>query len=172
MKRMITIFSFLFFILLPTTVLADEIFDPIDLTAGTSAHLLKIISEPIVETEEIEIVGASYGEETEVVKKAEKTVDVSSDYIYSAKKFKRLGVVYYGGYKYTYYSDYVLPGGGLRIPGRHNDENGYICDVDGYICGASQMHQKGTVLNSPFGKKVKIYDWCDIRSIDIYVHWK
>lgn len=173
MKKMIfMIFSLLTLLILPTNIKAEEVSNPIDLTAGVSRQLFEIMEEPIVETEEVEIVGATYEEETEVAEEAEKAVDVSSDYIYSAKKFKKLGVVYYGGYKYTYYSDYVLKGGGLKIPSRHYDESGYICDVDGYICGASQMHPKGTILNSPFGKKVKIYDWCDIRSIDIYVHWK
>ena len=134
-----------------------------NLTAGVTSEFLKILEEePQIEVEETEI---------ELVE-SQNILDISSDFIYSAKRFKRLGVVYYGGYKYTYYSDLVLPGGGLKIPGRHYDENGYICDEDGYICGASQMHSKGTVLDSPFGKKVKIYDWCDIQSIDIYVHWK
>ena len=136
-------------------------------TAGATSILTEVLSKPVVETEEVEVVQATYEEESEI-----ESVDVSSDLIYSARRFKRLGVVYYGGYKYTYYSDLVLPGGGLKIPGRHYDENGYICDEDGYICSASQMHSKGTVLDSPFGKKVKIYDWCDIKSIDIYVHWK
>lgn len=110
--------------------------------------------------------------ETEIVEVAEpdqqQAIDVTSYSVYSPQQLKRLGVIKWGGYKYTWYSQNILPGKGLKIPGRHVSKEGYVVDQDGYICGASQMHEKGTVLDSPFGYKVKIYDWCDIDSIDIY----
>lgn len=91
---------------------------------------------------------------------------------YSARQFKRLGVVRWGGRRWTWYSERVLPGRGLRIPGRHKDSNGYVCDENGYICLASCDLSKGTVINTPFGKKGKIYDYCPISgTIDVYVGW-
>lgn len=99
-------------------------------------------------------------------------VNRSNTAIYSARQFKRLGVVRWGGRRWTWYSERVLPGEDLRIPGRHKDSNGYICDKNGYICLASRDLSKGTVINTPFGKKGKIYDYCPISgTVDVYVGW-
>lgn len=95
----------------------------------------------------------------------------TTEVVYTANQFRRLGSIHWGSRRWTWYSQRVLPGGGLKIPGRHVDENGYVCDEDNYICGASQLLSKGTIIDSPFGKKVKIYDWCDIESVDIYTNW-
>lgn len=85
-------------------------------------------------------------------------------------EFRRAGVVYYNGYKFTYYSEKVLPGPGLKIPGRHSDGN-FVRDGDGYICVASCDLPKGTVVDTPFGKG-KVYDVCrDSGTIDVYVSW-
>ena len=46
---------------------------------------------------------------------------------------KSKGVVYFNGHKETYYSQKVLPGKGLNIPGRHVDSRELVCDGDGYI---------------------------------------
>lgn len=69
--------------------------------------------------------------------------------------FLRDGVVYYNGNKYTYYSQSVLPGGGLNIPGRHVD-GGFVKDGDGYICVANDG-PLGSVISTPWGD-AKIYD--------------
>lgn len=91
---------------------------------------------------------------------------------YTAKQFRRLGVVHSGGWRWTWYSEKALPGGGLRIPGRHVDGNGYVCDGDNYICLASSKLKKGTVVMTPFGKKGKIYDsGCAAGTLDVYVSW-
>ena len=91
---------------------------------------------------------------------------------YTNKQFRLLGVVYYGGKRWTWYSQRILPGGGLDIPGRHLDYNGYVCDKDNYICLASNDLQKGTIINTPFGKQGKIYDCgCESGTIDTYVGW-
>ena len=91
---------------------------------------------------------------------------------YSAKYFKRMGVIRWGGYKWTWYSQKVLPGGGLRIPGRHVDKNGYVCDKKGYIVIAHKTLKKGKVINTPLGKKAKVYDRCPIIGIvDVFVNW-
>lgn len=77
--------------------------------------------------------------------------------LYSLRQFMFNGVVYYQGYKFTYYSQSVLPGGGLNIPGRHINEDGYVADGDGYIVLAGSA-ARGTVFATPFGYYGKIYD--------------
>lgn len=69
--------------------------------------------------------------------------------------FMRDGVVYHNGSKFTYYSQSVLPGGGLNIPGRHV-EDGFVKDADGYIVIASDKGY-GAVIDTPFGAG-KSYD--------------
>lgn len=81
------------------------------------------------------------------------------------------GVVYYNGHKETWYSQKVLPGGGLRIPGRHVDSRGLVCDGDGYICVASSDLAKGTIVETSLGTG-KVYDsGCASGTIDIYTDW-
>lgn len=81
------------------------------------------------------------------------------------------GVVYYNGHRETYYSQKVLPGGGLSIPGRHVAEDGTIRDSDGYICVASSDLPWGTVVETSLGT-AKVYDCgCASGTIDIYTDW-
>ena len=83
------------------------------------------------------------------------------------------GVVYYNGHRETYYSQKVLPGNGLNIPGRHVADDGTIRDGDGYICVAANTSymKKGTVLMTSLGP-AKVYDCgCAYGTIDIYVNW-
>lgn len=89
---------------------------------------------------------------------------------YTLSEFKFMGVIYQNGFRYTYYSESVLPGGGLSIPGRHH-ENGFVCDGDGYICVASNDLSYGSVVPVPFaGYMGKVYDCgCASGTIDIYV---
>ncbi len=100
------------------------------------------------------------------------TVHAKPKVKYSAKQFRRLGVIRWGGYKWTWYSQRVLRGGGLKIPGRHVDKNGYVVDKKGYIVLAHKTLKKGKVVKTPFGRKGKIYDRCPSRGImDTYVAW-
>lgn len=83
------------------------------------------------------------------------------------------GVVYYNGHRETYYSQRVLPGNGLNIPGRHVADDGTIRDGDGYICVAANTSymKKGTTLMTSLGP-AKVYDsGCAYGTIDIYVNW-
>ena len=84
-----------------------------------------------------------------------------------------IGVVYFNGHKETYYSQNVLPGGGLRIPGRHVAEDGTVRDEEGYICVAAEwsyLPYGATVLTS-LGP-ARVYDTgCDYGVVDIYVNW-
>lgn len=105
----------------------------------------------------------------------------SSGYSYSgggyssgdASNFKSAGVVYQNGVRYTWYSQNVLPGGGLtelNNNGRHV-ENGFVKDGDGYIAVASSDHPKGTVVDTPYGQG-KVYDsGCASGTIDIYTNY-
>ena len=86
---------------------------------------------------------------------------------------RRNGVVYYNGHRETYYSQRVLPGGGLNIPGRHVAEDGTIRDKDGYICVSADLSflSRGSLLMITLGP-AKVYDTgCAYGTIDVYVNW-
>ena len=114
-----------------------------------------------------------YTENIEEVVSYDYDTDSYYDEIISANSFRFDGVEFWGDYRWTYYSEQVLPGGGLDIPGRHTDYNGYVCDEDDYICLASDFLPKGTVVSTPFGKSGKVYDCgCgDNITLDVYVNW-
>ncbi len=100
------------------------------------------------------------------------TTTVTTKKLYSPSYFRRAGVIKWNGWKWTWYSQKVLPGKGLKIPGRHVDSNGYVCDKNGYICLASTSRPKGTIVSTPFGKKGKVYDsGCAKGVMDVYVNW-
>lgn len=85
----------------------------------------------------------------------------------------RGAIANFNGHKETYYSERVLPGTGLNIPGRHVADDGTVRDGDGYICVAAnqQYMQKGTILITSLGP-AKVYDTgCAEGIIDIYVNW-
>ena len=89
---------------------------------------------------------------------------------YSPDYLRNMGVVYDGGWRYTWYSERVLPGGGLNIPGRWSDRN-FVRDENGYICVASSDLAKGTVIDTPWGV-AKVYDCgCASGTIDVYTSW-
>ena len=91
---------------------------------------------------------------------------------YTSAEFLYHGVVNWGGWRWTWYSQNVLPGGALDIPGRHVDENGYICDENEFICLASGSLEKGTIVETPFGKKGKVYDCgCAADTLDVYTNY-
>lgn len=88
---------------------------------------------------------------------------------YSLEEFMFSGVVNSGGYRFTFYSQQVLPGPGLEIPGRHVNAGGYVSDEDGYIVLAGD-HPKGTVFETPFGNPGKIYDRGTFGNhLDVYI---
>ena len=93
--------------------------------------------------------------------------------IYSASYFRNAGRIHWNGWEWTWYSERVLPGYGLRIPGRHTDANGYVRDGNGFLCLASDAHRRGTILETPFGGHGRVYD-CGCGNnytIDVYVGW-
>ena len=97
--------------------------------------------------------------------------NVKCDMLYTYNQFMNAGVVYYQGKRFTYYSQSVLPGYGLNIPGRHV-EGGYVSDKDGYIVLASpnlSTYPRYSTIDTPFGRKGKFYDFCPGGSFDVYV---
>lgn len=100
-------------------------------------------------------------------------VQETTDYVYDSggALTPSKGVVYYNGHRETYYSQKVLPGGGLNIPGRHVAEDGTIRDADGYICVASSDLAWGTIVETSLGTG-KVYDCgCASGTIDVYTDW-
>ena len=81
------------------------------------------------------------------------------------------GVVYDGGTRYTWYSERVLPGGGLDIPGRHVNSDGFVCDANGRIAVASSDLPYGTSVSTPWGDGVVYDGGCASGTIDIYTSW-
>lgn len=81
------------------------------------------------------------------------------------------GRIWFNGHSETYYSQKVLPGGGLAIPGRHIASDGTIRDKDNYIVVASDDYPKGTVVQTSLGAG-KVYDSGSGKgNIDLYTDW-
>lgn len=97
---------------------------------------------------------------------------MSGGAIYSPSEFMNAGVINWGGWTWTYYSERILPGDGLWIPGRWTDSDGYVCDENGYVCLASTSVARYSIIETPFGRTGKVYDsGCDYGVMDIYVNW-
>ena len=136
-------------------------------SAATTTTIAEVTEEP-VETYE------TYSEEPAETSEIYSEEPVEEIYYgdYSPYDLQSMGVISWGGYRYTYYSENVLPGYGLQIEGRHTDEYGFVCDGENYICVASGSLPWGSVVNTPFGKMGKVYDCgCDWDAIDCYVSW-
>ena len=92
--------------------------------------------------------------------------------IYSPSYFKSAGVIHWGGWRWTYYSQRVLRGGGLKIPGRHVNKYGYVVDKNERICLASSKLSKGTIVDTPFGAQGCVYDsGCPSNTLDVYTNF-
>lgn len=138
------------------------------------------IPEDVPETEgeeDGEAVEEEFIEDPMVVPYTEEVYEESSD-IYAgspavgAEDFQTAGIVYdEEGTRYTWYSEQVLPGGGLDIPGRYTDEEGFVRDENGNIVVASSDHEKGASVNTPFGSGVVYDTGCASGTVDIYVGW-
>ena len=103
-----------------------------------------------------------------VILQYSKPYEISEEKLTSKK-----GVYYFNNHKETYYSQKVLAGGGLNIPGRHVAEDGTIRDEDGYLCVAADFGfmTRGSCLMTSLGP-AKVYDTgCQYGVIDIYVNW-
>lgn len=73
------------------------------------------------------------------------------------------------GTSYTWY-EHDLGWGPLDIPGEWFDSDGVSHDSDGYIVVASDDHDRGTVLDTPYGQ-AKVYDkGSGYGNVDIYTN--
>lgn len=147
---------------------------------GESENMANSVSEAILKVnQDIEATTKLIGE-TENAFQSTKTYVAKAESQARAKQVrsssgsgltKSKGVVYFNGHRETWYSERVLPGTGLKIPGRHTDEAGIVRDGDGYICVASMDYPKGTVIETSLGTG-KVYDVCGVSgTIDIYTNW-
>lgn len=116
----------------------------------------------------------TFAEVNEALNNGTLELKYSDLYTYSPSRLtKNKGAIYFNGHKETYYSQRVLPGTSLRIPGRHVAADGTVRDGDGYICVAANTAymSKGTILITSLGP-AKVYDsGCAVGVIDIYVNW-
>ena len=88
------------------------------------------------------------------------------------EEFINAGIIFWNGWKFTYYSEQVLPGGGLHIPGRWSDGQ-FVRDENGYLCVACNDIEYGSYVDTPFGGAI-VYDLIGdgvTGVIDIYVSW-
>lgn len=139
----------------------------------TEEIITEVTTEEVTTTEKI-VTEAPITEASVIITEeitSEETGD-GSDATYEASSFKSIGVIEWNGKKWTWYSQKVLPGGSLDIPGRYIDEDDFVCDEDGYIVLASYDYEKGIVLDTPFGRKGKVYDYCPTSGIiDVYTNY-
>ena len=116
----------------------------------------------------------TFAEVNEALNNGTLELKYSDLYTYSSSRLtKNKGAIYFNGHKETYYSQRVLPGYSLQIPGRHVADDGTVRDADGYICVAANTAymSKGTILITSLGP-AKVYDsGCAVGVIDIYVNW-
>lgn len=145
---------------LNTQVKANDI----EITAGATSFLIDTITnkaEVIVVENETAISEQAYGSQIPTCWKK-----------YTCERFKYLGRVWYGNYTYTWYSQRLLPGGGLNIPGRHLNEYGLVVDENEYVVVAGDDLEKGTIIDTPIGIQGIVYDaGSGGGNLDIYCDW-
>ena len=89
---------------------------------------------------------------------------------YSSDQLRTQGAIDDGGYRYTWYSQRVLPGGGLDIEGRHVSADGYVVDAQERVVLASSDLPYGTEVSIPFGSGtgVVLDTGCASGVLDVY----
>lgn len=143
----------------------EEVSELKDKVASLEQELsFKIAARQEAERQAAEVVKAS----TTVSNNTQSQANYSS----SGGKLTPSGGVFHGpSGKETYYSQRVLPGGGLNIPGRHVAADGTIRDADGYIVIASDILPKGSITETSLGTG-KVYDTgVGHAGVDIYTNW-
>ena len=145
--------------IITTEVIRDEVMvEPVNQITlqGTAAYPEpEPEPEPVVEESYNDYYEESYDDYYE-----EETTTYTQSYssaMYSIDDFEWMGIINWDGKTYSYYSERVLPGPGLNIPGRHTS-GGFVRDGEGYIVLASDYYAKGTVISTPFGSAGKVYD--------------
>lgn len=96
---------------------------------------------------------------------------------YTVEDFIYNGIIEMNGWRFTWYSEQVLPGEGLQIPGRWSDGQ-FVRDENGFLCVACNDLEHGTHVSTPFGDAI-VYDSVGYDFdgnyvtgvVDIYVSW-
>ena len=135
------------------------------------ASLEKKLSFKIAARQEAERQAATVEASTSNNTQSPATTPVAS-YSSSGGRLTPSGGVFNGpSGKETYYSQRVLPGGGLNIPGRHVAGDGTVRDANGYIVIASDVLSKGSITQTSLGTG-KVYDTgVGHAGVDIYTDW-
>ena len=167
MKRFIVALSFTLCLCIAILLICIIISQP-DKDHHTTEYFLSVTDKAQNIAEAAEIEAVKYEEEQEYEQYYPEYIYNYNSY--SDNDFKSQGVIYENDTRYTWYSQNVLPGGGLtelNENGRHV-EDGFVKDGDGYIAVASSDYEIGTVVETPFGEG-KVYDTgCASGTIDIY----
>ena len=149
-----------------------EVVEEVQIEPAPDADILQIESYDDVEPDDEYVEPVEGGDDAGEEENGE---NAGASAYYSGDEFRFEGRVVDGDHEYTWYSEDVLPGEGLDIPGRHVDDEGYVRDGDGNLCVASNGYSYGTVLDVPFGDgKAVVYDCCEDEGdelIDVYVSW-
>ena len=139
--------------------------------------VIVLLNKNFKTTETITIEQQPIIEETKIELESFQTIEmtcITKETSWVGKKLTKIKGVNWGpSGKETWYSEKVLPGGGLRIPGRHVAPDGTIRDKDGYIVVASDLNYlpRYSIIETSLGM-AKVYDTgCDYGTIDIYVSW-
>ena len=87
--------------------------------------------------------------------------------------FRQAGVINWNGWNWTYYTMSMFPGStSTPCPDRWVNEQGYVCDPDGYIILASADLAPYTIVETPFGYTGRVYDTgCPSGVLDVYTNW-
>ena len=151
-------------------------------TTETTESATESVPTADASTTDDEIIETDIAEEEPVETEPEPVIDPCTGvelkysepyYVCNNPLTSSMGAKEFNGHRETYYSEKVLPGGGLNIPGRHVADDGTIRDSDGYICVASDLSylDRYNILLTSLGP-AKVYDTgCAYGTIDIYVSW-
>ena len=88
-----------------------------------------------------------------------------------AQYLYKMGRIPFNGHQETWYSQKVLPGGGLNIPGRHVGKDSFVMDKDKFICVATTLVKMNKEIKTSCGKG-KRYDTCPTPNLVVlYTDW-
>ena len=132
-------------------------------TAPTEEVTEEILEEPIAAEE---LTNDEYFEGVKLQYSA--PYDITDNKLTATK-----GVVYFNGHKECYYTQTLLPGECLYLPGRHVAEDGTIRDGDGYICVAANLKflPRYTKVMTTLGPGIVYDTGCAYGTVDIYTDW-
>jgi hypothetical protein len=135
---------------------------------AAEAEAARIEAERIAAEEEAARLAAEEAAKQQTVQTT--VTNSSSIGTYSGSSFKSMGVINWGGWRWTYYSSRVLYH--YRTPEWHTDSQGFWLNSDGYLVVASSTLAQGTIIDTPFGYQGKVLDsGCASSTIDVYVSW-